>query len=319
MTEPGAASPVIFLMGPTAGGKTSLAVELVGRLPVEIISVDSAMVYRGMDIGTAKPTRDILEKAPHRLIDICDPAESYSAGRFRRDAVTAINEIRENNRIPLLVGGTGLYFRSLEQGFSDLPSTDPAVRMRLTKLLRERGSGALHDELSQVDPVSARRLHPNDSQRIQRALEVYEMTKTPLSGVFAEGRLEPLPHAVIKMALAPFDRSIIHERVRQRFTGMLEDGLVDEVSGFFNREDMHEGLASMRIVGYRQIWRYLEGRLSYREMRERAVIATRQLAKRQLTWLRREKNITWFDSLKPEVLHEILKFLSNSPAFSASL
>ena len=319
MVDPGIASPVIFLMGPTASGKTSLAVELITRLPAEIISVDSAMVYRGMDIGTAKPTREVLGKAPHRLIDICDPTESYSAGRFRRDAVTAMNEIRENNRIPLLVGGTGLYFRSLEQGFSDLPSTDPAVRIRLTKLLQERGSRALHDELSRVDPVSARRLHPNDSQRIQRALEVYEMTKMPLSGVFAGGRLEPLTHKVIKLALAPSDRSITHKRVRQRFTRMLDSGLVDEVRGFFNREDMHEGLTSMRLVGYRQVWRYLDGRLSYPEMREQAVIATRQLAKRQMTWLRAEENTTWFDSSEPGVLYEILEFLCSNPAFSASL
>ena len=310
---------VIFLMGPTASGKTSLAVELVKHLPLEIISVDSAMVYRGMDIGTAKPTREVLEVAPHRLIDICDPTEAYSAGRFRRDAMAAIEEIRGNNRIPVLVGGTGLYFRSLEQGFSDLPSTDPALRTRLTQMLRERGSPALHADLSRVDPASAGRLHPNDSQRIQRALEVYEMTKTPLSVLIAEGRLGALPYNVIKLVLAPSDRRIIREQARQRFIGMLDNGLVDEVHGFFKREDMHEGLSSMRMVGYRQVWCYLAGRFSYAEMRERAVIATRQLAKRQLTWLRAEENTTWFDSSRPEIALEVQEFLRNSPAFSSSL
>ncbi len=310
---------VIFLMGPTASGKTSLAVELVKHLPLEIVSVDSAMVYRGMDIGTAKPTREVLEIAPHRLIDICDPTESYSAGRFRRDAMTAIEEIRENNRIPILVGGTGLYFRSLEQGFSDLPSTDPALRTRLTQMMRERGSPALHAELSRVDPVSAERLHPNDSQRIQRALEVYEITKTPLSVFIAEGRLGALPHKVIKLALAPSDRRIIRERTRQRFIRMLDNGLVDEVRGFFEQENMHEGLTSMRMVGYRQVWSYLADCLSYSEMQERAVIATRQLAKRQFTWLRAEDNTTWFDSSRPDIAQVVIEFLRNSPAFSSSL
>ena len=306
-------------MGPTASGKTSLAVELVKHLPLEIVSVDSAMVYRGMDIGTAKPTREVLEIAPHRLIDICDPTESYSAGRFRRDAMTAIEEIRENNRIPILVGGTGLYFRSLEQGFSDLPSTDPVLRIRLTQMMRERGSPALHAELSRVDPVSAERLHPNDSQRIQRALEVYEITKTPLSVFIAEGRLGALPHKVIKLALAPSDRRIIRERTRQRFIRMLDNGLVDEVRGFFEEENMHEGLTSMRMVGYRQVWSYLADCLSYSEMQERAVIATRQLAKRQLTWLRTEDNTTWFDSSRPDIAQVVIEFLRNSPAFSSSL
>ena len=306
-------------MGPTASGKTSLAVELVKHLPLEIVSVDSAMVYRGMDIGTAKPTREVLEIAPHRLIDICDPTESYSAGRFRREAMTAIEEIRENNRIPILVGGTGLYFRSLEQGFSDLPSTDPALRTRLTQMMRERGSPALHAELSRVDPVSAERLHPNDSQRIQRALEVYEITKTPLSVFIAEGRLGALPHKVIKLALAPSDRRIIRERTRQRFIRMLDNGLVDEVRGFFEQENMHEGLTSMRMVGYRQVWSYLADCLSYSEMQERAVIATRQLAKRQLTWLRTEDNTTWFDSSRPDIAQVVIEFLRNSPAFSSSL
>ena len=306
-------------MGPTASGKTSLALELVKQLPLEIVSVDSAKVYRGMDIGTAKPTREILETTPHHLIDICEPTESYSAGRFRHDAGVAIEEIRRNNRIPILVGGTGLYFRSLEKGFSDLPETDPAVRTRLTRRLRERGSAALHAELNRIDPVSAGRLHPNDSQRIQRALEVYEMTGTPLSAITAAGRRGPLPCNVIKLALVPSDRGIIRELTQRRFLRMLENGLVDEVRGFFERDDMHEGLTSMRMVGYRQVWSYLAGRFSYPEMRERAVTATRQLAKRQITWLKREENTTWFDSSRPGIAQELMEFLRDSPAFSSSL
>ena len=306
-------------MGPTAGGKTALAVELVKHLPLEIISVDSAMVYRGMDIGTAKPGREVLEAAPHHLIDICEPTESYSAGRFRRDAVAAIEEVRKNNRIPVLVGGTGLYFRSLEKGFSDLPATDPALRARLTKMLRAHGSAALHAELTRVDPAAAQRLHPNDSQRIQRALEVYEMTGTAFSAVTAQGRLGALPGKIVKLALVPSDRRMLRERTRQRFLRMLENGLVDEVRGFFERGDMREDLTSMRMVGYRQVWAYLAGRLNYSEMQEQAVTATRQLAKRQVTWLRREENTTWFDSYRPEIAQELVAFLRDSPAISSSL
>ncbi len=310
---------VVFLMGPTAGGKTSLAVELVKQLPLEIISVDSAMVYRGMDIGTAKPPPAIQDIAPHRLIDICEPTESYSAGRFREDALAAIEDIRNNNRVPLLVGGTGLYFRTLEQGFSKLPATAPALRARLTQRMRECGSPALHAELQQVDPESATRIHPNDTQRVQRALEVYEMTKTPLSVLIGEGRLGALPRTVIKLALAPSDRQVLRERAEQRFMQMLQQGLVDEVRGLFQREDIHEGLTSMRLVGYRQVWSYLAGRSSYSEMGERAVIATRQLAKRQLTWLRTEENTTWFDSTGAQVTDDVIKFLHNNPAFSSAM
>lgn len=307
---------VIFLMGPTASGKTALALELVERLPLEIISVDSAMVYKGLDIGTAKPAREVLEATPHRLVDICEPTEAYSAGRFRRDALAAIADIHRNERIPLLVGGTGLYFRSLEQGFSDLPATDPALRKRLGQRLRQEGSPALHEALSRIDPASAARLHPNDSQRVQRALEVYEMSGTPLSTHIAQGRLGALPQTVIKLALVPADRQRMRAQVAQRFERMLEDGLVDEVRGFYERDDMHEGLTSMRLVGYRQVWGYLAGRCDYATLRERAVIATRQLAKRQLTWLRSESNTTWFDSCKTGVIRDIMKHLREKTAFS---
>lgn len=310
---------VIFLMGPTAGGKTALALELVERLPLEIISVDSAMVYKGLDIGTAKPAREVLETVPHRLVDICEPTEAYSAGRFRRDALAAIADIHRNGRTPLLVGGTGLYFRSLEQGFSDLPATDPALRKRLGQRLRREGSPALHEELSRIDPASAARLHPNDSQRVQRALEVYEMSGTPLSTRLTQGRLGALPQTMIKLALVPADRQRMRAQVAQRFERMLEDGLVDEVRGFYGREDMHEGLTSMRLVGYRQVWAYLAGRYDYATLRERAVIATRQLAKRQVTWLRSEKNVTWFDSCKTGVTQDIIKYFREKTEFSLQM
>ena len=301
--------PAIFLMGPTAAGKTELALALARWLPVELVSVDSAMVYRGLDIGTAKPARAAREQVPHHLIDICEPTESYSAGRFRRDALAAMAAIRAQGRAPLLVGGTGLYFRALEQGFSDLPPTDRAVRERLAARLRQQGLAALRTELERVDPASARRIHPNDSQRTQRALEVYEATNTPLSELFARGRINPLSQGLIKLALAPSDRRAARERIRRRFRAMLEAGLVEETRRFFQRDDMNAGLPSMRLVGYRQAWRHLEGRIDAAALEEQAVTATQQLAKRQLTWLRGERGAVWFDSLDPAHPQAALAFL----------
>ena len=301
--------PAIFLMGPTAAGKTELALALARWLPVELVSVDSAMVYRGLDIGTAKPARATREQVPHHLIDICEPTESYSAGRFRRDAMAALAAIRAQGRAPLLAGGTGLYFRALEQGFSPLPPTERAVRERLEARLRTQGLAALRAELERVDPASARRIHPNDSQRTQRALEVYETANTPLSELFAQGRLNPLSQRVIKLALAPSDRRVARERIRRRFLAMLEAGLVEETRRFFEREDMHAGLSSMRLVGYRQAWRHLEGRIDAATLEEQAVVATQQLAKRQLTWLRGERDAVWFDSLDPAHPQAVLAFL----------
>ncbi len=306
---------VIFLMGPTASGKTALALELVRQLPLEVISVDSAMVYKGLDIGTAKPGKEVLEIVPHRLIDICQPTEAYSAGRFRRDALAAIRDIRSHDRIPLLVGGTGLYFRALEQGFSDLPATDLAVRRRLQQRLRQQGAPALHTELQRVDPGSAARLHPNDVQRVQRALEVYEMTGQPLSALVAKGRLGRLPQTVIKLALIPADRQLLRARVGQRFQRMLEQGLVDEVESFYRSKDMHEDLTSMRLVGYRQVWSYLAGHYDFAEMRTRAVTATRQLAKRQLTWLRSEQNAICFDAYAMNMTRAVVKYLREKHTF----
>jgi len=305
--------PVVFIMGPTAGGKTALAVELCQRFPFGIISVDSAMIYRDMDIGTAKPGPEIMKVAPHRLIDICDATEVYSAGRFRQDALVEIKNILAQNRIPLLVGGTGLYFRSLQSGISDLPGADPVIREKLEREARVVGWQVMHSRLAAIDPDSAGRIHPNDPQRIQRALEVYEITGKSLSALFADGRQAAMPYRVVKLIIAPAERSIIHERVKQRFLHMIELGLVDEVRKFYARGDIHAGLPSMRMVGYRQVWRYLEGSLTYQEMQEHAIVATRQLAKRQLTWLRSEQDGEWLAGAGPELIDKTLKILKKDP------
>jgi len=296
-------------MGPTAGGKTSVAVELVRRFPLEIISVDSAMIYRDMDIGTAKPGTEIRRVAPHHLIDICDPAESYSAGRFREDALRLIGEIHGRGRIPLLTGGTGLYFRALEQGFSPLPPANRQVRRILKEQTGELGLGVMYERLVRCDPVSARRIHPHDPQRILRALEVLETAGKPMSEVLAAGRSGHLPYRLLKIILCPEQRSVLHQRIEVRFNRMIELGFVNEVRRFYERDDLSPALPSMRLVGYRQIWRYLEGSVDYGQMLEQGVVATRQLAKRQITWLRAETQARWFDSSHPGITDNILKFL----------
>jgi len=286
MTQP----LVVCLMGPTASGKTGVAVELVRQLPLDIVSVDSALVYRGMDIGTAKPDADTLRIAPHRLIDIRDPAQTYSAAEFRDDALKEIASIHAAGRIPLLVGGTMLYFRALEQGLSELPSADEEVRARLEAEAQARGWAALHERLVKVDPVAAARIHPNDPQRIQRALEVYEITGIPMTELFRRSADTAAPWRFLKIVLAPDDRALLHERIRQRFGIMLEQGFLDEVRALRARGDLHPELPSMRAVGYRQAWSHLDGNLSATEWVERAIVATRQYAKRQFTWLRSERN-----------------------------
>ncbi len=298
--------PVICLMGPTAAGKTDLAVALVQALPCDIVSVDSAMVYRGMDIGTAKPDAATLARAPHRLIDICDPAESYSAARFRADARREVEAIHARGRIPLLVGGTGLYFRAFAEGLATLPGASHSIRQRLQREAREHGWQALHERLAEVDPASAERIHPNDPQRLQRALEVYELSGQPLSSLWAAGATEPPRYRLIKRVVAPADRQVLRERAATRFQAMLEAGLVAEVEALYNRGDLHHGMASMRMVGYRQLWRYLDGQLDYQEMITHAVAATRQLAKRQLTWFRAERDARWFDSTETGLAERLL-------------
>ena len=287
--------PAVFLMGPTASGKTELALELVQRLPLEIISVDSALVYRGMDIGTAKPDADLLARAPHRLIDIRDPSEAYSAAEFRQDALREMADITRQGRIPLLVGGTMLYFRALEQGLSDLPKADPAVRARLEQELSVMGLASLHQRLSDLDPLAAQRIHANDPQRTLRALEVIELTGRPLSALQAEDAGEAMPYRVVKLVRAPNDRALLHQRIEARFRLMLDQGFEDEVRGLLARGDLSPELPSMRSVGYRQMLNYLLGGCSREEMIERTIIATRQLAKRQFTWLRADDACHWLE------------------------
>jgi len=288
----GGVPPAIALMGPTASGKTDLAVELVARLPCEIISVDSALIYRGMDIGTAKPGPEVLRRAPHRLLDIRDPSETYSAARFCADAERAMAEIVAGGGIPLLVGGTMLYFRALQQGLSRLPGADGAVRARLEAEARAKGWAALHQRLAAVDPAAARRIHPKDPQRIQRALEVYEITGRPLSELIGARHRAP-SHRILKLARAPAERATLHRRIERRFLNMIELGFEAEVRALWARGDLTRELPSMRCVGYRQMLKYLFTEYIFEEMLQCGIIATRQLAKRQLTWLRSERDVHW--------------------------
>ncbi len=305
----------IFLMGPTGVGKTDLAVQLVETGRFEIISVDSAMIYRGMNIGTAKPEAEILACAPHRLVDICDVTEAYSAARFRDEALQHMDEITTNGRIPLLVGGTGLYFRSLQQGISLLPPADPVVRARLDADANVIGYSGLHKRLSAVDPAAGERIHPNDPQRIQRALEVFELTGVAMSDLQARDRGEHLPYRVLKLALNTERRELIHQRVATRFHQMLEQGLEAEVEGFFKRGDLAASTPGMRVVGYREVWAYLEGKMDRQAMTDRAIIATRQLAKRQMTWLRSEKNLIVMDCEGANLHKLALDFISQDAMF----
>ena len=302
----------VCLMGPTAAGKTGLAVELVDRLGAEIVSVDSAMVYRGMDIGTAKPDAALQARAPHRLIDIRDPAEPYSAAAFRADALREMADIRAGGGLPLLVGGTGLYFRALEAGLSPLPDADSAVRARLEEEARERGWAALHRRLQAIDPESGARIHPNDPQRIQRALEVYELTGSTLTELCRQGRTAPAPWRFLKIVLAPPEREVLHRRIEQRFHTMLEQGFLDEVRGLHARGDLHAELPAMRAVGYRQAWAFLEGELAEHEWPQRAVAATRQYARRQLTWLRREPGCRWLDPAAGGALARLIRYIDRA-------
>jgi tRNA dimethylallyltransferase len=285
-TAPRAYPPAILLMGPTASGKTDLAVELVRRFPLEIVSVDSALVYREMDIGTAKPGPEVLAEAPHRLIDLIDPVASYSAAQFREDALREMAQITEAGRVPLLVGGTMLYFRALEQGLSELPQADAALRAEIEAEAQRLGWQALHAELAEVDPAAAARIHPNDPQRLQRALEVYRLSGVPLSELQRRRRVGAFPYRPLRLALLPADRERLHERIALRFENMLAQGLINEVAHLYERDDLDLSCSSMRAVGYRQVWRYLDGEYDREEMIRLAVVATRQLAKRQMTWLR---------------------------------
>lgn len=289
-------SPAILLMGPTGAGKTDLAAQLVAQFPLEIVSVDAAMVFRGMDIGTAKPSPELLARAPHHLIDLIDPAESYSAARFLADAGAAMEAIAARGRVPLLVGGTMLYFRALQSGLARLPAADPAIRVRLDARASAAGWPAMHAELARLDPVSAARIRPGDRQRIQRALEVIEQTGRPMSSQLAENLRGATRPGDLPLVLAPADRGALFERIGQRFDAMLRQGLVGEVAALRARGDLHAGLPSLRLIGYRQVWAHLEGGATLGEAALKAVAATRQLARRQLTWLRAEPGAEWFDA-----------------------
>ena len=301
----------IFLMGPTASGKTDLAIQLRQHLPVEVISVDSALIYRGMDIGTAKPSKAELALAPHRLIDICDPAESYSAMNFRHDALREMQDITAQGKIPLLVGGTMLYYKALLEGLSPLPSADEKVRSEIEAKAALIGWGGLHQELSKIDPISAQRINPNDSQRINRALEVFYLTGKTLTELTAQ-KGESLPYDILQFAIAPEQREVLHLRIEQRFHKMIELGFQQEVEKLYRRPDLNENLPSIRCVGYRQMWEYLRGDYDHDEMVFRGICATRQLAKRQITWLRGWTSpIQWLDSLQPaQALEKVLTSVS---------
>ncbi|MEW8690839.1 MAG: tRNA (adenosine(37)-N6)-dimethylallyltransferase MiaA [Candidatus Thiodiazotropha endolucinida] len=297
-------------MGPTASGKTALAVELVERLPLEIISVDSALIYRGMDIGTAKPDQATLRIAPHRLIDIRDPSERYSAAAFREDALTEMAEITRAGRVPLLVGGTMLYFKALEEGLSDLPEADPGIRSRLEQELGRLGLEALHQRLSRLDPAAGGRIHANDPQRILRALEVIEISGKTLTELQQDCVGHTFPYSVLKLVRAPLERSLLHARIERRFREMLAQGFEREVSALMRRGDLSPAMPSMRAVGYRQMLSYLLGELSREEMIERGIIATRQLAKRQFTWLRSCRGCHWLDE-EEDVIEQALGLISS--------
>jgi len=303
----------IFLMGPTASGKTGLAIDLCEQFPLDIISVDSALVYREMDIGTAKPDAETLKKAAHRLINILDPSEIYSAAEFREDALHEMASITAAGRVPLLVGGTMLYFRALEHGLSELPAADSEVRQRLETQAQEIGWPAMHEILRQKDPKAASRIHPNDPQRIQRALEVIDISGQAMSELQAKTAGRKLEYRLHKIIISPEPRSVLHERIEKRFDLMMQAGFIDEMKSLHSRSDLNVDLPSMRAVGYRQAWDWLEGNCTSEQMRERVLAATRQLAKRQLTWLRRERGSLWYDlqsdTARAEVFGTLREFL----------
>ncbi|MBD1390025.1 tRNA (adenosine(37)-N6)-dimethylallyltransferase MiaA [Neiella sp. HB171785] len=293
-------------MGPTASGKTDLAITLAEQYNCEIISVDSALVYRGMDIGTAKPTAAELSRAPHRLINIIDPAQAYSAADFRRDALAHMAEITAAGKTPLLVGGTMLYFKALLDGLSSLPSADQQIRQQIAAEAEQQGWEALHQQLAQFDPVAAQRIHPNDPQRLSRAIEVFRISGKSLTELQAKQEQSKAPYRFIQFAIAPADRAVLHERIALRFEQMLAAGFEAEVQQLFERQDLNPELPSIRSVGYRQMWSYLAGEIDYDEMVYRGIVATRQLAKRQMTWLRGWPEVNWLDTHSATNLQQVI-------------
>ena len=304
--------PAIYLMGPTASGKTNVAVELAQHLPVELISVDSALVYRDMDIGTAKPDAATLARAPHHLIDIINPTEAYSAAAFRHDALRLMHDITQRGKIPLLVGGTMLYFKALREGLSDLPQSDPAVRAALDAEIAQYGIKHLHNKLAEVDAETAARLKPTDTQRIQRAMEIYRITGQPMSALLGQEQSAELPYRIIPIALVPSDRAQLHARIATRFKTMLEDGLVDELRMLRKKYPLHGNMTAMRCVGYRQAWQFMEGEIDDVQLLETGIAATRQLAKRQLTWLRSMPDNIELDCLAPDLAKRVFDNLAEN-------
>ncbi|KAB8043286.1 tRNA (adenosine(37)-N6)-dimethylallyltransferase MiaA [Janthinobacterium aquaticum] len=301
----------IAIMGPTASGKTAAALAIAAQIPSEIISVDSALVYRGMDIGTAKPTREELAQAPHHLIDIIDPLDAYSVAQFRNGTLRLVAEITARGKLPLLVGGTMLYFKGLTDGLDDLPGADAALRVQLESDAAAIGWPAMHARLAELDPVTAARLAPNDAQRIGRALEIIALSGQPMSALLAQREKTVLPFRLLSFALEPSDRAVLHARIAARFDAMLkDDALLDEVDDLRRRGDLHPGLPSMRCVGYRQAWEYLDGRIDRATLRETGIIATRQLAKRQLTWLRSMPDRVVIDCLGNDPAAQMLAQIS---------
>ena len=302
--------PAIFLMGPTASGKTGLAVELAQRLPLELISVDSALIYRGMDIGTAKPDAALLRRARHNLIDVIEPTQSYSAARFRTDASMLMAEITARGNIPLLVGGTMLYFNALQHGLDELPQADPGLRTELLERAQRLGWPAMHAELAHIDPLTAARLEANDAQRIERALEICKISGRPMSALLGEQEKIGLPYRLLKLALLPSERATLHQRIATRFDQMMQQGLLQELAQLRTRHaELHPGLPAMRCVGYRQAWQYQAGEIDLPTLREKAIAATRQLAKRQMTWLRGMGDVEVLDCLQADLTEALEKRL----------
>ena len=301
---------VIFLMGTTASGKTDAAARICDQFKCELISVDAAQVYRGMNIGTAKPDKDFLAAYPHHLIDVRNITERYSAAEFCRDAGALINDIHQRGNTPILVGGTMFYFSALEHGLSDLPGADAETRMLIENEIRETGLAALHQQLAAIDPASARRIAPSDSQRIQRAMELYRLTHVPPSRLTAKASRDGLAHRIIKITLFVADRKFLHRKIEQRYLRMLKHGLIDEVTALTHDVEDPASLTAMRTVGYRQALDYLSGKVNHQQMADNGIAATRQLAKRQLTWLRNQSNLVWFDMCHPKTADAMLVYLN---------